>query len=230
MRAIRPTGTARCHARSAAPERRRAEKRQDARGQSVQTRVVPKVGRAVTIVHLVSFQSRDNRPAVCGTMTRNPPVPHPVRHRLKCANLRGSVPYYVLNSSNCTMRCSLPAVNTASQRAIVPRLSRPEMSGSAPASRPRRAAPPWCRRRRRETRTRATAGDAMLRHRRGSCNQSCWAHVAASPASRWCPGQVRRFPQIATECRYRPPAPSRAGPVHTSSQLDARAPEAYSRM
>ena len=47
----------------------------------------------------------------------------------------GSGSYYGLNSSNRTMRRSVPAVRTASQRAIVPRLSRPEMSGSAPVSR-----------------------------------------------------------------------------------------------
>ena len=53
--------------------------------------------------------------------------------------------------------------------------------------------------------------------------------LAASPASRSCPGPVPRSPRTASGCRYRR-RPLRAGPVQTSSQRDARAPEAYSRM
>ena len=124
---------------------------------------------------------------------------------------------------------SRPAARTASQRAIVLRLSRPEMSGCMPVSRAW-SKPPIVPANASGNQVSGHRGRCQAPRRGSSSSRSCWAPGPASRASRSRRAPGPRSPRIASARSMLDPAPSRDGPDQTSSQPDARAPFSYSRM
>ncbi len=121
-----------------------------------------------------------------------------------------------VKSSNCTTRCSLPATSTASQSAMVPRLSardvglgarlegskQPGHGSGEGVGKPADLRPP-----------RSMPGSIILPVVKSMVLGTRWA----SPASRSSPGPVRRSLEPPADRDLRP-SPLRAGPLQTSSQ------------